>query len=60
MNIETLKKKIESLKTEIQAMKDDPLLQENYAHKIMELIKLRRSLIRRGKSPGKNKKNSEV
>jgi hypothetical protein len=47
--IETIKKKIDCLQMELQAMRNDPLLQEKYAEKTLELIKFRRKLIRKGK-----------
>jgi hypothetical protein len=53
MNSSSIKKRIEQLQAEIQAMKNDPLLQENYKEKIMELMKLRRSQIRFFSGKGK-------
>jgi hypothetical protein len=49
MEIADIKKNIEKLQIETQAMRNDPLLQEEYAKKILQLVKLRRSLIRKGK-----------
>ena len=40
---------IEDLKIEIEAMKLDPLLKDQYGKKVKELSRLRRSLVRRGK-----------
>jgi hypothetical protein len=47
-----IKKRIAQLQMEIQAMKNVPALQENYKEKIEELMKLRRSLIRKGRKNG--------
>lgn len=49
MNSSEMKKRVEQLQTEIQAMKNNPLPQENYKEKVLELMKLRRCLIRKGK-----------
>jgi hypothetical protein len=49
MEIVDIKKKIAQLQEEIQAMKNVPALQKNYKEKIQKLMKLRRSLIRKGK-----------
>lgn len=48
----TTEEKIEILQQEIQAMQADPLLQDHYKEKVKELIKLRRSVLKKGKKHG--------
>jgi hypothetical protein len=44
-----IKKRIGELQEELQAMKNIPALQEKYKEKVQELVKLRRSLIQKGR-----------
>jgi hypothetical protein len=50
--VNTTEKKIETLQQEIRAMQADLLLQEQYKEKIQELMKLRRSAVKKGKKNG--------
>jgi hypothetical protein len=43
-----LKKKIDLLQMQLQAMKNNPALKEDYKEKVEELMKLRRILIQKG------------
>ena len=49
MLVEEIKKKIDKLQQQIKAMQGNDALKDDYAGKVLELIKLRRSLINKGK-----------